>query len=153
MIQMSKIHYAYTCETGCGQTTIIDKHYKTKRVFCGVCGVKTEMVYQGECYVEMKPAINILKEKDDVDRLYGELNEKDVARIMKEARESPIIPTICVQTIDDAERIFKTGASRNPITETIKIQTLEQLKNHYTEDEIKKAIEKVEKAAAKMKKS
>lgn len=47
----NKFH-SYKCETGCGHTTIIDKYYKTKRVFCGVCGTKNTMVYQGECNVE-----------------------------------------------------------------------------------------------------
>lgn len=40
--------YAYQCEKGCGHTTTIDKYYKGKRVFCGVCGTKDTMVYQGE---------------------------------------------------------------------------------------------------------
>lgn len=40
--------YAYQCEKGCGHTTTIDKFYKGKRVFCGVCGTKHTMVYQGE---------------------------------------------------------------------------------------------------------
>lgn len=53
--------YQYMCETGCGHTTIIDKYYKTKRVFCGVCGTKTTMVYQGECIVTRIPKATILQ--------------------------------------------------------------------------------------------
>lgn len=47
--------HMYKC-SGCGHTTIIDKFYKTRRVFCGVCGVKTRMDYQGECDVTKRPA-------------------------------------------------------------------------------------------------
>lgn len=207
---MSKTYHAYTCETGCGHTTIIDKHYKTKRVFCGVCGTKTEMVYQGECYAKKTPLFhniepkklnkyhaykcetgcgsptiidknckekqvfcgvcgeksemikmhdkcivyvkhntNILKEKDNVDRLYDELSEKDIPRIMREAKKHPIISNIGVHTLSEHEKeMYKTGASRNNITETIKVQTTDQLKDVYSEDEIKKATEKVNKAIA-----
>lgn len=52
---MTKSWHAYTCEKGCGHTTIIDKFYKGKRVFCGVCGTKTTMEYQGERLVENAP--------------------------------------------------------------------------------------------------
>lgn len=55
---MTKSWYAYTCEKGCGHTTIIDKFYKGKRVFCGVCGTKTTMEYQGERLVENAPKSN-----------------------------------------------------------------------------------------------
>lgn len=43
-----KDYFAYVCETGCGHTTITDKFFKTKRVHCAVCGIKTEMRYVGE---------------------------------------------------------------------------------------------------------
>ncbi|PHE74503.1 hypothetical protein COF80_33035 [Bacillus toyonensis] len=66
---MLKNHHAYKCETGCGHTTIIDKFYKTKRVFCGVCGTKDTVVYQGECQVEKitrigKFKLNAIGEKE-----------------------------------------------------------------------------------------
>jgi hypothetical protein len=46
--QPPKTLYAYKCESGCGHVTMIDKFYKTKRVFCGVCGTKETMEYKGE---------------------------------------------------------------------------------------------------------
>lgn len=45
---MPKEFHAYKCEKGCGHTTVIDKFYKGKRVFCGVCGTKSTMVYDGK---------------------------------------------------------------------------------------------------------
>lgn len=48
-------YHAYTCETGCGHTTLIDKYYKGKRVFCGVCGEKSEMIYKGKYSIEKLP--------------------------------------------------------------------------------------------------
>lgn len=47
--------HEYQCEKGCGHKTIIDKFYKGKRVFCGVCGTKSTMVYQGERLVTDAP--------------------------------------------------------------------------------------------------
>lgn len=47
--------HMYKCG-GCGHKTIIDKYYKTRRVFCGVCGEKTRMHHQGECDVTQRPA-------------------------------------------------------------------------------------------------
>lgn len=43
-------YHMYQC-SGCGHQTIINKFYKTRRVYCGVCGEKARMDYQGECDV------------------------------------------------------------------------------------------------------
>lgn len=56
--------HAYTCEKGCGHTTTIDKFYKSKRVFCGVCGTKSTMVYQGERLVTEAPKTTPFSFKD-----------------------------------------------------------------------------------------
>lgn len=56
----SSILYRYKCENGCGHTTIIDKCYITRRVYCGVCGTKETMVYQGECTVKNVPKSSFL---------------------------------------------------------------------------------------------
>lgn len=58
-----KTYHAYHCDSGCGHTTIIDKYYKNKRVYCGVCGTKSTMVYQGECNVKLtnKPSLFNIK--------------------------------------------------------------------------------------------
>lgn len=47
-------HHLYQC-SGCGHQTTINKFYKTRRVFCGVCGEKTRMGYQGEYDVVKRP--------------------------------------------------------------------------------------------------
>ncbi|MBE7114703.1 hypothetical protein FT641_19755 [Bacillus paranthracis] len=54
---MEKTMHAYKCETGCGVITMIDKYYKGKRVFCGACGSKETMVYQGECMVNTESIV------------------------------------------------------------------------------------------------
>lgn len=48
------VYFFYQC-SGCGHKTVIDKFYKTRRVFCGVCGEKSRMDYQGECDVTKRP--------------------------------------------------------------------------------------------------
>lgn len=53
-----KQFYAYVCQTGCGHTTITDKRFKTKRIHCAVCGIKTEMQYVGE--VPVGPVISTM---------------------------------------------------------------------------------------------
>ncbi|UGO47739.1 hypothetical protein MCCARTNEY_165 [Bacillus phage vB_BanH_McCartney] len=65
---MATIFYNYKCESGCGHTTLVDKPYKTKRIFCGVCGYKITMVYKGISKVtaprmESKLSINNKEEK------------------------------------------------------------------------------------------
>lgn len=56
-------YHMYKCRTGCGHTTVVDKYYKTRRVFCGVCGEKSCMEYQGEARVEKQPTFNIFGKK------------------------------------------------------------------------------------------
>lgn len=53
-----KIYHGYVCQTGCGHTTLTDKYYKTRRTRCAVCGVKTEMQYQGEFKITKQPDPN-----------------------------------------------------------------------------------------------
>ncbi|UXR28950.1 hypothetical protein [Bacillus phage Nachito] len=48
MFEAPNTVHVWKCEQGCGHITMIDKFYKTRRVFCGVCGTKSTMVYQGE---------------------------------------------------------------------------------------------------------
>ncbi|MGX1266705.1 DNA-directed RNA polymerase subunit RPC12/RpoP [Rossellomorea marisflavi] len=44
-------YFKYAC-CGCGHETIIDKFYKTRRVFCGVCGGKNLMDFKAQCDVK-----------------------------------------------------------------------------------------------------
>lgn len=52
-------YYKYAC-SGCGHQTIIDKFYKTRRVFCGVCGEKTRMDYRAQCDVKEHAKTSVL---------------------------------------------------------------------------------------------
>lgn len=58
-------YHMYVCG-GCGHTTIIDKYYKIRVNFCGVCGTKDRLEYEGPCQVEKKrkPGIFSLIEED-----------------------------------------------------------------------------------------
>ncbi|AYJ75589.1 hypothetical protein [Bacillus phage BSTP8] len=57
-----KKYYGYVCRTGCGHTTVVDKKYKQKRVYCAVCGYKDRMEYLGEFQIV----------KDDVKIAWGD---------------------------------------------------------------------------------
>ena len=47
-------YHMYVCD-GCGHTTIIDKHYRIRVNFCGVCGEKSRLEYQSPCTVKEHP--------------------------------------------------------------------------------------------------
>lgn len=44
---MNEFH-GYYCRSGCGHTTILNKHTKNKRQYCANCGTKETLEYIGE---------------------------------------------------------------------------------------------------------
>ncbi|MCY8636511.1 hypothetical protein MOD96_01680 [Bacillus sp. S17B2] len=47
-------YHGYVCEKGCGHTTVVNKYYKQKQIYCDVCGSKDQMKYLGEYQVSKK---------------------------------------------------------------------------------------------------
>lgn len=59
MEMQNKPYYGYVCQTGCGHITLTDKHYKTKRTYCAICGEKTEMEYIGVYDIKLQKTIDL----------------------------------------------------------------------------------------------